>query len=95
MKNIIQTAISVYFHKCLAVLVAMGQMVSQLGSVFTIDYPELYKQVLRWLGIINLDLLQLSPLICSVDYNFCTTSQIEHTTTPAAPRPPRLRSACI
>ena len=48
----------------------MYQMVTQLGPIFTITYPAFYKKGLRWIGMLNLDLVQMAPFECLVTYNF-------------------------
>ena len=64
------------------ILVAMFQMLTQLGMVFDIPYPALYDQVLRWAGMINLDVVALLPLACILDdYNFYV-SLVSHCTLP-------------
>ena len=52
------------------ILVAMMQMLTQLGMVFTIEYPQSYQQALRWAGSFNLNLMALAPVECMLVYNF-------------------------
>jgi hypothetical protein len=48
------------------------QMLTQLGIVFAIAYPPVYTKALRWIGMINLDLVGVSPFECLLPYNFYT-----------------------
>ena len=59
----------------------MYQVITQLGLVFAINYPPVYKRALRWLQVINLDLIQLSPFECVLSYNFYV-SLVSHTVLP-------------
>ena len=65
----------------LRIAIAAQQMFTQLGVVFTIAYPPFYKSYLRWLNIINLDLIEMMPLSCMLEYNFYT-SLVTHTLVP-------------
>lgn len=58
-------------------------MLTQLELTFNVPYPAAYKEVLRWLGTMNLDLVQLSPIGCMFAYNFYT-SLVFHTLLPLA-----------
>ena len=52
----------------------MFQMLTQLGVVYVIEYPAVYKSFLRYLdAVTNINLLAQSPISCSVDVNFYTT----------------------
>ena len=61
----------------------MAQMVTQLGMVFDISYPDAYKGVLRVISMINLDIVNISPFECLLPYSFYT-SLVSHTVLPIA-----------
>ena len=53
------------------ILIAMWQMLTQLSTVFDITFPSLFASLLRWMRLVNLDLVQLSAFECtSFVYNF-------------------------
>jgi hypothetical protein len=57
------------------------QMLTGLGFVFTIPYPEFYRSWLRVLDTVNLNLIQLLPISCIGEYNFYS-SLLVHTLVP-------------
>ena len=59
----------------------MFQMLSQLGMVFTVTYPPLFKDCLRWMGVINLDVVNMAPFECTLPYSFYS-SLVSHTVIP-------------
>ena len=61
----------------------MAQMITQLGTIFDISYPDAYKGVLRVVSMINLDLVNISPFECILPYSFYT-SLVSHTVLPLA-----------
>ena len=61
----------------------MAQMITQLGTIFDISYPDAYKGVLRVVSMINLDLVNISPFECLLPYSFYT-SLVSHTILPLA-----------
>ena len=46
-------------------LVTLYQILSTIGGVFNIDYPDTYVNLLRWLSIANVDFLSFVPLACT------------------------------
>ena len=61
----------------------MAQMITQLGMVFDVSYPNAYKGVLRVISMINLDIISVSPFECLLPYSFYT-SLVSHTVLPLA-----------
>ena len=45
-------------------------MLSQLNIVYSIPFPTFYSGLLRWMGLIELDLPQILPLGCIVNFSF-------------------------
>ena len=62
-------------------IVSTFQIITQLGSVFAIPYPPVYKRALRWLSVVNFDLVKLAPFECLLPYNFYV-SLLSHTILP-------------
>ena len=55
-------------------LVTLYQILSTIGGVFSIDYPDEYMALLKWLSIANVDFLSFVPLACTtVPSGFYTT----------------------
>ena len=46
------------------IIVSLIQVVGQLGIVFSIPYPPLYSELVKFLGIFSLDLIEVMPLEC-------------------------------
>ena len=61
----------------------MAQMITQLGMVFDISYPDAYEGVLRVISMVNLDVVSVSPFECLLPYSFYT-SLVSHTVLPLA-----------
>ena len=63
----------------------MAQMITQLGMVFDIAYPDAYKDVLGAFAMINLDIVNISPFECVATFTsgFYTTL-LSHTLMPLA-----------
>jgi hypothetical protein len=61
----------------------MAQMITQLGMVFDISYPDAYEGVLRVISMVNLDIVNISPFECLLPYSFYT-SLVSHTVLPLA-----------
>ena len=51
------------------IIVSLIQVIGQLGVVFSIPYPEFYKDLVSVLGMFSLDFIELMPLKCSVAFN--------------------------
>ena len=66
----------------LRICVAMYQMLTQLGTVFTIPYPAVYKSSMQIVGFVNLDLATLAPFECVFVYSHYS-SLVAHTLLPA------------
>jgi len=54
----------------LRILVSMIQVLSQLGVVYSIPFPTLYANLLRWLGLLEFNLPEVLPLGCVVNFDF-------------------------
>lgn len=52
------------FMTKLRILIALVQVLSQIGTVFDIPFPPIYKSLVSWLALLQLDLLQVMPLGC-------------------------------
>lgn len=48
------------------ILISLIQVITQLGVVFSIPYPEFYSNVLSWISVLSLDLFEMMPLGCSI-----------------------------
>lgn len=48
----------------LRVLISTLQVLSQFGIVYSIPYPPIYTQLLRWLSLVQLDFISVVPLEC-------------------------------
>ena len=54
----------------LRILISMIQVLSQLGVVYSIPFPNLYAGLLRWIGILELNFIDLLPLGCVITAGF-------------------------
>ena len=54
----------------LRVLISMIQVLSQLGVVYSIPFPSLYSNLLRWTGLLELNLIDILPLGCVMTVGF-------------------------
>jgi hypothetical protein len=54
----------------LRVLISMIQVLSQLGVVYSIPFPDVYSSLLRWMGLLELNLIDLLPLGCVMTAGF-------------------------
>lgn len=54
------------------ILIQLVQVLSTIGSVFSVPYPPFYAGLLRWLSLLNLDLFAVFPLACQLEFNFHT-----------------------
>ena len=52
------------------ILVSMIQVLSQLGIVYAIPFPGLYASLLRWVGALELNFVELLPLGCVFNISF-------------------------
>jgi hypothetical protein len=55
------------------ILLSLVQVLTQISTVFDIRFPNVFGSVLRWFGVLQLDLLTLMPLDCFFPSNFHTT----------------------
>ena len=53
----------------LRILISMIQVLSQLGLVYSIPYP-VYSSLLRWVGLLQFDLVNVLPLDCIMTFTF-------------------------
>ena len=52
------------------ILISLIQVLSALGVVFVIPYPPIYDEMVSWLSIFELDLIDVMPLSCTFVLNF-------------------------
>ena len=52
------------------ILISMIQVLSQLGVVYSIPFPGLYANLLRWVGALELNFVEILPLGCVYDVSF-------------------------
>ena len=57
----------------LRILISMIQVLSQLGVVYSIPFPDLYSNLLRWVGLLELNFVDMLPLGCVLSLSFHTT----------------------
>ena len=57
----------------LRILVSMIQVLSQLSVVYSIPFPGLYAGLLRWVGLLELNFVDILPLGCVATLSFHTT----------------------
>ena len=48
----------------LRILISMVQVMTQLGIVYSIPYPEAYTLLLRWVSLLELNIIDIVPLQC-------------------------------
>ena len=48
----------------LRILISMVQVMTQLGIVYSIPYPEAYTKLLRWVSLLELNIIDVAPLQC-------------------------------
>ena len=48
----------------------MIQVLSQLGVVYSIPFPGLYASLLRWVGALELNFVEMLPLGCVYNVSF-------------------------
>ena len=54
----------------LRILISMIQVLSQLGVVYSIPFPNLYTSLLRWIGLLEFNLPEMLPLGCFLSFSF-------------------------
>ena len=54
----------------LRILISMIQVLSQLGVVYSIPFPNLYSSLLRWIGMLELNFIDMLPLGCVMTAGF-------------------------
>ena len=54
----------------LRILISMIQVLSQLGVVYSIPFPSLYSNLLRWIGLLELNFIDILPLGCVMSVGF-------------------------
>ena len=54
----------------LRILISMIQVLSQLGVVYSIPFPRLYSNLLRWTGLLELNFIDILPLGCVMTVGF-------------------------
>ena len=52
------------------IVISLYQVVGNLGLVFDVPYPPMYRNVLSWLSIFDLNLFSFVPMACVMDVNF-------------------------
>ena len=52
------------------ILISMIQVLSQLGVVYSIPFPGLYANLLRWVGALELNFIELLPFGCVYTVSF-------------------------
>ena len=55
------------------ILVSLGQVIKRLGVVYSIPFPPLYLQALRWLTLVDFEFLfnfELMPMNCIMDSDY-------------------------
>ena len=52
------------------ILIAMFQVLSGIGIVYDIPYPDSYGKLLQWLGTIELDFIDALPIGCLINVSF-------------------------
>ena len=61
------------FKTPLRILVGLVQVLAPMGRIFQIPFPSFYAGMLRWFGIIQLEIMEVMPLSCVVTTNLHTT----------------------
>ena len=51
------------------ILISLMQVLTALGVTFSIPYPPVYDTVVGYLGVFSLDLFEIMPLDCTIDFN--------------------------
>ena len=54
----------------LRILISMVQVLSQLGVVYAIRFSPLFAHLVRWMGLFELNFLQVLPFDCVLDLSF-------------------------
>ena len=54
----------------LRILISMIQVLSQIGVVYSIPFPSLYANLLRWTGLLELNFIDILPLGCVMTVGF-------------------------
>ena len=54
----------------LRILISMIQVLSQLGVVYSIPFPDVYANLLRWLSLLEINLPEILPLECIWSLSF-------------------------
>ena len=67
----------------LRILVSMVQVLSQLSVVYSIPFPGLYAGLLRWVGLLELNFMDILPLGCVATLSFHTTLLVRTLLLPA------------
>ena len=58
-------------------------MLTQLGVVYSIPYPPLYTNLLSWIGVLQLDLINVLPIGCIASVSFHTSLLVRTLALPA------------
>ena len=67
----------------LRILISMIQVLSQLSVVYSIPFPDLYSNLLRWVGLLELNFVDMLPLGCVLSLSFHTTLMMRTLLLPA------------
>ena len=54
------------------IFLSLIQVLSQIGHIFGIAFPPIFAGVLKWAGVLQLDIFSAMPLNCMFDTNFHT-----------------------
>ena len=55
------------------IFLSLVQVLTQIGTVFEIRLPSVYDNIIRWVGVLQIDLITVMPLDCLLPTNFHTT----------------------
>ena len=61
----------------------MIQVLSQLSIVYSIPFPDIYAKLLRWVGLLELNFMDILPLGCVVSISFHTALLVRTLLLPA------------
>ena len=67
----------------LRILISMVQVLSQLSVVYSIPFPDLYTNLLRWVGLLELNFVDMLPLGCVLTLSFHKTLMMRTLLLPA------------
>jgi len=57
----------------LRILVSLVQVLTPLGIVYSIPFPNIFDSMLRWLNVFELNLIEVMPLACIFDTSYHST----------------------